>query len=80
MRGRNESFGKRINNPCRISCGEKKKKKKKKEKREKRGGEMRAGDVGFSGRCTFLLLSSCIGFSVFRSSFCLVAWNNVTAH
>jgi len=41
---------------------------------------MRAGDVGFSERCTFLLLSSCIGFSVFRSSFCLVAWNNVTAH
>jgi hypothetical protein len=34
VRGRNESFGKRINNPCRISCGEKKKKKK--EKREKK--------------------------------------------
>lgn len=34
MRGRNESFGKRINNPCRISCGEKKKKKKKEEGEE----------------------------------------------
>jgi hypothetical protein len=35
VRGRNESFGKRINNPCRISCGEKKKKKQK-EKRDKK--------------------------------------------
>jgi hypothetical protein len=36
VRGRNESFGKRINNPCRISCGEKKKKKQKEKTDKKR--------------------------------------------